>query len=238
MLSFPWPLSLCRWPCCGGLSALAMLMLAAVLALSIAPQAVNAQAQQSPLIESLDPTPRAPQAGALAPLAPDAVPASEDPMVALFLQTYRVSSGDVVSVRVLGQPELSITGARISDSGVIFLPFYGELRISGLTIRQIEDTMLALLTGRYLVNPRVFVTIDQYRPFFINGEINRPGAYSYQPGLTVRKATALAGGLKDRASMRRSFIIRDTDRGVKEEQITLDTRIFPGDVVTIGESFF
>ena len=228
MVSFLWRLSPGAW-----LMRAAGLMLGALMLVSLA------HAQQSPLISGLDAArPAAPPAGALAPLAPETVPASEDPMVAVFLETYRVSSGDVVSMRVLGQPELSIAGARISDSGVIFLPFHGELRITGLTIRQIEETMLALLTGRYLVNPRVFVTIDQYRPFFINGEINRPGAYSYQPGLTVRKATALAGGLKDRASMRRSFIIRDTDRGVKEEQITLDTRIFPGDVVTIGESFF
>ena len=94
------------------------------------------------------------------------------------------------------------------------------------------------MKGRILVNPQVSVFIEEYRPFFINGMVEKPGGYPFQPGLTVRKAAALAGGFKERASMRKIFLIREGDRNQLTVNVDLNAVVLPGDIVTVEESFF
>jgi polysaccharide biosynthesis/export protein VpsN len=163
---------------------------------------------------------------------------SQAAQIEAFLSTYKLGTGDVVSVRVFGEPELSGAGLRLTDTGTVVLPIVGEAKISGLTLNEASRVVADLLRGRYLVNPRVSVSVEQYRPFFINGQVRGPGAYPYQPGLTVRKASSLAGGLQDRASLRKIFVIRAGDTDQKPQRIQFDDLIFPGDIVTIEESFF
>jgi protein involved in polysaccharide export with SLBB domain len=151
---------------------------------------------------------------------------------------YRLGSGDVVSISVLGEDDLKIQRARLTDAGSIQFPVLGELRISGMTIGALEQRIISGLKGSYLVDPKVTVTIDEYRPFFINGEVYRPGGYPYVPGLTLLKAVTIAGGFKDRASKTKMYVIRDGDKANKREQVELNTSIHPGDIVTIEDSFF
>lgn len=172
------------------------------------------------------------------PVVEVAVPPPSQEEVQGFLSAYRLGSGDVITVSVFGEPDLSHANLRLSDSGTVFLPTIGELGISGLTLGEVERRVANRLRGRILVNPKVSVTVEQYRPFFINGMVKGPGAYPYQPGLTVRKATSLAGGLHERASTRKIFVIRAEDPTLTPQRIDMDTALLPGDVVTIEESFF
>ena len=158
--------------------------------------------------------------------------------VSQFLSTYRMGTGDVISIRVFGEPDLSVSNVRLTEVGTIFLPTLGETKVGGLTLTEVERAVADRLRGRILVNPRVSVSVEQYRPFFINGMVRSPGAYPYQPGLTVRKASSLAGGLHERASLRKIFVIRADDPSQKQERIGIDSVVFPGDIVTIEESFF
>ena len=115
----------------------------------------------------------------------------------------------------------------------------GEIRLKGLTTGELEQKITSgLLAADYLKNPKVTVGIDEYRPFFINGEVSRPGGYPYVPGLTVLKAVSLAGGFKDRASKRNIFVVRDGTANEERKKVELDTPIYPGDILTIEESFF
>ena len=128
--------------------------------------------------------------------------------VASLLSTYKLAAGDVISIRVFGEDDLSREKIRLSDAGTIPYPALGELKALGLTIGELERTITQGLKAGYLVNPRVSVQIDEYRPFFINGMVERPGSYPFQPGLTVLKASSLAGGFKERASFGKISIIR------------------------------
>ncbi|MCY1379992.1 hypothetical protein D9M69_677670 [compost metagenome] len=65
-----------------------------------------------------------------------------------------------------------------------------------------------------------------------------PGGYPFQPGLTLRRAVALAGGLTERASDKRITIIRDSDASRTPVSATLDTLVMPGDTITIDQGFF
>ena len=155
-----------------------------------------------------------------------------------FLSNYRLGPGDLVTVRVLGEEELSREKIRLSDTGTLSLPGAGEIAALGKTTGEVERLTIERLKGRILVNPQVSVFIEEYRPFFINGMVEKPGGYPFQPGLTVRKAAALAGGFKERASMRKIFLIRESDKNQQTVNVDLNAVVLPGDIVTVEESFF
>jgi polysaccharide biosynthesis/export protein VpsN len=54
----------------------------------------------------------------------------------------------------------------------------------------------------------------------------------------VAKAVAISGGFKERASQSKMFVIRESDPKKAKERVELGSAIFPGDVLTIEESFF
>ena len=166
-----------------------------------------------------------------APAAPSAPPAN-------VVSNYRLASGDVITIKVFGEDDLSREKVKLTDAGTVFYPVLGELQVLGKTVGELEKQITDGLRGRYLVNPRVAVSVDDYRQFFVNGQVYNPGAYAYQPGLTVAKAVAIAGGFKERASQSKMFVIRETDAKKIKEKVELGTTIGPGDILTIEESFF
>ena len=176
-------------------------------------------------------------AGAAEPAAtPTATINFEDPES--VLSKYQLAAGDVITIRVFGEEDLSRDKIRLSDAGTIPYPALGEIRALGLTIGELERLITAGLKNGYLVNPRVSVQIEEYRPFYINGMVDKPGGYPYQPGLTVLKASSLAGGFKERASFSKITIIRERAPPTAREKATLATPVFPGDTIFVDESFF
>ncbi len=151
---------------------------------------------------------------------------------------YRVDTGDRVSVTVYQEPDLSVVGVRVNARGVISYPLLGELHVSGLTSQEVHDLVKERLLDGYINNPSVTVSIDSYRLYFIKGEVKRPGGYSFVDGLTVAKAVALAGGFTERASQRSISLVRESDPENPLESVGTNTAILPGDIVTVGESFF
>jgi len=125
---------------------------------------------------------------------------------------------------------------RIGESGVISYPFLGSLNVKGLTVGELEQVIVKGLKGPYLVDPVVSVNILEYRPFFVNGEVNKPGAFPFQPGMTLRKAIAMAGGFTERANRSGGDVLRGSD--ASPQALTLDMQIKPGDIITIKQSFF
>jgi protein involved in polysaccharide export with SLBB domain len=154
------------------------------------------------------------------------------------LSTYRLNSGDVISIRVFGEDDFNREKIRLTDAGTVSFPVLGEIPMLGRTVGEIEQLVTDRLKGRYLVNPRVSVWIDEYRSYFVNGMVEKPGAYPFQPGLNVRKAVSIAGGFKERASVNKIFIVRDKDAAHQPTKDDLNADIGPGDIITIEESFF
>jgi polysaccharide biosynthesis/export protein VpsN len=87
-----------------------------------------------------------------------------------------------------------------------------------------------------LVNPNVSVSIVKYRDFYIGGEVKKSGAYPYQPGLTVKQAITLAGGVTEWASSSKYEILREG--GSVPDSASNNTYVRPGDTVTILEGLF
>ncbi len=154
------------------------------------------------------------------------------------LSSYKLGVGDVISVQVVGEEDLKREKVRLSDAGTLSFPYLGEIRVRGMTVGELEDFITKGLKGRYLLNPQVTVTIGEYRNFFVNGQVDKPGGYPFVPGLTVRKAISIAGGFKERASKEKINVIREDDLKGNAIRIALEAPVKPGDIITVEESFF
>lgn len=151
---------------------------------------------------------------------------------------YRLSSGDVLKVSVFGEPDLSFDEIRLNDSGTFSYPFIGTVDARAKTPSEVEQAISNKLRDGYLVSPRVSVSVVTYRDFFISGEVKNPGGYPYEPGLTLDRAIARAGGLTERGSDKRVSIIRGNDARRGVEKAKLGTDIHPGDAITVDQGFF
>lgn len=158
---------------------------------------------------------------------------------ATYESTYRLGRGDSISVSVFGEKDLTVEEVRLSDAGTFSYPFLGEIRAAGRTVGEVEKDIEAGLMGGYLLDPKVSVRIVAYREFYINGEVKEPGGYPYQPGLTVRKAVALAGGFTERASKNKIYMIPEGRADQNEpKRVDVDSQIGPGATITIEQRFF
>jgi polysaccharide export outer membrane protein len=157
------------------------------------------------------------------------------------LSNYRLGAGDTISITVYDEKELSLEKVKLSDAGSISYPMLGEIKVLGMTVSTLQNKISDGLKGVYLVNPKVTVSVDQYRDIFVNGQVYKPGNYPYQPGLTVRKAVSIAGGFKDRANKEFVSVIhesQDTQDNPTPKKVTTGTLVQPGDTITVEESFF
>lgn len=151
---------------------------------------------------------------------------------------YQLGSGDVIRISVHGEPDLSFEEIRLTDAGTFTFPFIGEVDANGKTAGQVRNLLVEKLKDGYLIDPRVSVSVVTYREFYISGEVKSPGGYPYQPGLTLDRAIALAGGLTERASTKRMTIVRGSQGSRAEEEANMNTLVRPGDTINIDEGFF
>nr|WP_276561076.1 polysaccharide biosynthesis/export family protein [Vibrio scophthalmi] len=168
---------------------------------------------------------------------------------------YQLAAGDVISIKVYGEENLTIDEQKIDNREVIDYPYLGVIKLGGKTLEQVQSEITQGLQGDYLVNPKVNVAIVQYRNVYINGLVNKPGGYEYEPGLTVQKAISLAGGVmsKYRRSAR-AYRTKSTESDqyahLSAEQLAIEFDknteteaelyqvIYPGDTIHVVASFW
>lgn len=171
-------------------------------------------------------------ATALTACASSAVPIGD----VLQPSEYRLGPADQIRVTVFNEPEL--TGQFVVGSqGTIAYPLVGSVQAAGLTVPEFTQALQTALS-EYVRQPNVSVEVANYRPFFILGEVQRPGTYPYSASLTVPNAVATAGGFTYRANRRRVFIRHANESVEHSYPLTVTTPVMPGDTVRIGERIF
>ena len=150
--------------------------------------------------------------------------------------SYQLGSGDRVRVTVFRHPDLSGEFA-LDGAGNFAMPLVGEIQAYGLTTRALEARIEQKLEDGLLVEPQVAVEVLTYRPFYILGEVNRPGSYPYVSGMTVLKAVALAGGFSYRAK-ENSFLLQRGGSNSGSLEVSGDAGLLPGDIITVQERWF
>jgi len=85
----------------------------------------------------------------------------------------------------------------LGPTGKIALPLIGEVDAREKTPSQLGEDISELIRSSIgiLQPPKVSVEIVGFRPFYILGEVQKPGEYDYRPQLNVMQAVSLAGGL-------------------------------------------
>ena len=146
---------------------------------------------------------------------------------------YHLGPGDELNIRVLGAENLS--GAyTVADNGTIQFPLIGNVKAAGLTRAQVEREVAGGLRDGYVRDPRVTVSVTRYRPFYIYGEVTKPGKYDYTPGMSVLSAVSVANGFTPRANTSYVVISRDG----QDHKAVGKTPVLPDDIIKVPERFF
>jgi len=149
---------------------------------------------------------------------------------------YVLGIGDKVRLTVFGETDLSGDYV-ISSTGKVALPLIGDVLAAGNSVRAFEQAVRQKLSNGYLRDPRVSAQVINYRPFFILGEVAKPGSYPYVNGMRVVNAVALAGGYTYRAD-RKDIRIKHSKDNKKEALVPEEAIVMPGDIIRVPERFF
>jgi polysaccharide export outer membrane protein len=163
---------------------------------------------------------------------------------------YVLASGDTLDLMVYKEPDLNMR-SKISRDGRVQLPLLGEVAVAGKTVREAQDYIRTLLNADYLVDPQVYLNIASYtqRKITLIGQVVRPGSYELQgnESLGILEAIGMAGGFTRIADSKNVTIKRIV--GGKPDTIKINTKrledanggsfeVLPGDIITVGESWY
>ena len=152
--------------------------------------------------------------------------------------TNKLGPNDRLRITVFGQPTL--TGEYTLDgNGVLAFPLIGNVPANGSTTIQLQQAITAKLQPDYMVNPNVSAEVITRRPFYVIGEVQKPGNYPYVTDMTAVNAIAMAGGFTRRARKNDFYIRRlDKDGKVVRIEANVGTVLQAGDTLEVRERIF
>lgn len=163
------------------------------------------------------------------------------------VQSYDLAPGDKISVRVYGEPDLSVSELVIDNAGYVNLPLIGEVRAGGQSAAELSQAVEAAYATEYLRDPRVNIVVLQgrMRTIAVEGEVEQPGVFPYSEGQTLLSALALARSPTETAKLDEVIIFRTVGTERLAGRFDLqdirggrspDVPLLSGDVVVVGYS--
>ncbi len=152
-------------------------------------------------------------------------------------QPYKLGAGDKIRLLLYGDDVFS-GEYKVSSAGNVSLPLVGIIRAKDKTIDELRDDIIRALTTGYYLDPHLAAEIVEYRPFYIFGEVKRPGNYPYVAGLTLGQAVSIAGGYTYRANTKTLSMQRVGTEAPVRVQSAEVRAIRPGDTIEIMERYF
>ncbi len=193
-------------------------------------------AAQLPRVQQIAPsTPTLAAPGAVLPTQATTQPATPP---APDADGYILGINDRVRILVFGEEQLS--GEFLIDStGRVAMPYIGEVQAAGLSRRAFEDLLeRRMAEEKILLDPRVSVDLLNFRPFYILGEVTRPGEYPSSSNLNVFNAVATAGGFTTLANQTRVMIKRAGEQTEREYSLMSPVTVNPGDTIRVIKGAF
>jgi polysaccharide export outer membrane protein len=159
-----------------------------------------------------------------------------------------LAPGDVVTMKIYGTDDFN-SDAQVSADGTLEFPFTGPIQAAGMTIPQLREAIAARLSPRYIRDPQVILTTQAgpARQITVGGQVNKPGFVSTDSAPTLLRAVVGAGGTTEFAKRNEAIIIRQVgpdrylglyDLAAIERGNYPDPKVYPGDIVMIGENRF
>lgn len=150
---------------------------------------------------------------------------------------YRLGLGDKVRINVFGEKDLS-GEYQVSANGSVTMPLIGDVPAVGLSARELEARLTDKYRGGYLRDPKIVVEVYDFRPYYVLGEVEKPGRYPALEGTTILGAIATAGGFTYRADQKKVFIRRSGSQTEYEVSPNANVFVTPGDVIRVAERYF
>lgn len=158
---------------------------------------------------------------------------------------YLLRPTDKISVTVFREPDLSVETVRIGVEGNVSLPMLGSIPASGMTAKQFEQDLTRRFAALGLKSPLVSVNITDFASHLVTveGAVEEPGVYSFQPGARLSTAIAMAAGPKRVAKVEQVAVFRESAEGIMvakfdyqqvRQGTMLDPVLQPGDRVVMG----
>jgi len=159
--------------------------------------------------------------------------------------SYNLRSADQISVTVFREPEMSLERVRVGVEGNVSLPMIGSIPAAGMTAKQFEQDVTRRLAAAGLKGPVVSVNIVEYASHLVTveGAVEKPGVYAFQPGARLSTAVALANGPKRTAKTSQVAVFRESPQGIMiakfdygqvRQGTMLDPVLEPGDRIIMG----
>lgn len=159
--------------------------------------------------------------------------------------TYSLRPSDQISVTVFREPDLSLERVRIGVEGNVSLPMLGSIPAAGMTAKQFEQDVTRRFAALGLKSPMVSINIAEYASHLVTveGAVEKPGVYNFQPGARLSSALAMASGPKRTAKMDQVAVFRESPEGIMvakfdyqqvKQGTMLDPVLQPGDRVVLG----
>jgi polysaccharide export outer membrane protein/exopolysaccharide production protein ExoF len=118
-------------------------------------------------------------------------------------QEYELGPQDKIRVAVvewvLEELRSPINGEfTVGSTGLVSLPLIGDVSAQGTTLPGLAASISEKLKAKLELSeePKTSIEIVAFRPFYILGDVERPGEYAYRPAMTVLQAISLAGGFR------------------------------------------
>jgi polysaccharide export outer membrane protein len=157
-------------------------------------------------------------------------------------KSYTIGAEDVLSIVVWGNREIS-GNYTVRPDGMISVPLIKEIQASGKTPGQLEETIAQALRDRKMViDPNVTVSVGAVhsRKYYIQGEVNRSGAYDLAVPTTVLEGLVNAGGFRDFAKRSKIRILRGSkelkfnyDQVIHAKHLEQNVLLEPGDQIIV-----
>lgn len=110
--------------------------------------------------------------------------------------SYPIGAGDILDIKVFGEPELTRL-VEVAEDGTIGFPLLGRIKILGLTVLQVENLVSSSLEKEFLKNPHVSITVQEYhsQKIYVLGAVKQPGYYELTGSTTLLEILSRAGGV-------------------------------------------
>lgn len=159
--------------------------------------------------------------------------------------TYLLRPADRISVNVFREPDFTNEAVRIGVEGNVSLPMLGSIPAAGMTAKQFEQDVTRRLSAVGLKAPLVSINIVEYASHLVTveGAVDDPGVYAFQPGARLSSAIAMANGPKRSARIEQVAVFRESAEGIMvakfdyqqvQQGTMLDPVLQPGDRVVMG----
>ncbi len=171
-------------------------------------------------------------------------PPAEDPNVV----GGTLGPGDVIEARVYQEPELSGV-YQVGPEGDVIFPLCKRVVLAGLTPNGAADKLRDCLAAGFMKDPQVSVLIKEYnsKKVFVFGEVQKPGTFTYEEGMSIVQAVTLAGGFTKSAAQNKTSVTRRVRGQEVKVRVTVQDialgkapnfTLEPGDIVFVPESLF